>query len=212
MKNAPKKSALTMLGALALAACSSGTTSTSTKSPTLKAAEVSRSSSAETASGTLASTGVNGEKHFSVYLTGYSYWDNTPPGSAEIARPVLRQKAGGTGSYKDPVTIAVGHAIYGSRQVLDYPAGTRFYFPRLRKYAIVEDVCGDGRTPQDGPCHTGHNGLPWLDIYVDGSRSAKGEAQSCASKLTRVQPVIQNPAAGYPVVAGRLTESGCQVF
>ncbi|MDO8327858.1 MAG: hypothetical protein Q7T28_13085 [Cypionkella sp.] len=152
------------------------------------------------------------EKHMSIYLTGYSYWDNTPPGSAAIAKPVLRNKAGGTGTYDDPITIAVGHMIVGDQQFLDFPAGTRFYLSELRKYAIVEDVCGDGASPQNGPCHTGHNGLPWLDIYVDGARSKQSDAATCMSRITRVQPIIQNPAPDYPTVAGSLTESGCQVF
>ena len=45
------------------------------------------------------------EKAFSAYLTGYSYWDNTPPGSAAISKPVIHRRAGGTGKYNDPITI-----------------------------------------------------------------------------------------------------------
>ena len=157
-------------------------------------------------------TATASERQYSVYLTGYSYWDNTPPGSAAIARPVLRDKAGGTGTYEDPITIAVGHRIEGNRQTLDYPPGTRFYLPQLRRYAIVEDVCGEAPTPQNGPCHTGHNGLPWLDIYVDGAGSVRSQSESCMRRITRVQPIIQNPSPDYPVVAGALTESGCQLF
>lgn len=152
------------------------------------------------------------EKHMSIYLTGYSYWDNTPPGSSAIAKPVLRKRAGGTGTYDDPVTIAVGHKIVNNQQFLDFPAGTRFYLTHLRKYAIVEDVCGDGPTPQNGPCHSGHKGLPWLDIYVDGSKSSRAVSDACMNKITRVQPIIQNPAPDYPVVAGSLSESGCPTF
>ncbi|MCK4862050.1 MAG: hypothetical protein KAS85_09090 [Rhodobacteraceae bacterium] len=154
----------------------------------------------------------NGETSFNIYLTGYSYWDNTPPGSAEISKPVIHRKAGGRGTYSDPITIAVGHVIIGKRQTLDYKAGTRFYIPSLRKYVIVEDVCGDGHRPQDGPCHTGRNGLPWLDIYVDGSRSRSGDATQCARRITSVQNIIMNPGRDYPVVSGPLTETGCQVF
>jgi len=147
-----------------------------------------------------------------IFLTGYSYWDNTPPGTAAIAKPVLRREAGGTGSYQDPITIAVGHTLAGGRQTLDFPAGTRFYLPRLRKYAIVEDVCGDGPTPQNGPCHTGHKGLPWLDIYVGGGHDNKQASDSCMTRLTGVQATIMNPSPHYPVVAGELTSSGCPVY
>ena len=148
---------------------------------------------------------------FSVYLTGYSFWDNTPPGSAAIARPVIRQRAGGSGTYSDPITIAVGHSFATGRQELDFPAGTRFYFPALRRYAIVEDVCGDGPSPQSGPCHVGYNGMPWLDIYVDGSDAGPHAANACMRQITGIHEVIVAPPKGYPVVAGPLTESGCVI-
>ena len=148
---------------------------------------------------------------FSVYLTGYSFWDNTPPGSAAIARPVIRQRAGGSGTYSDPITIAVGHSFATGRQELDFPAGTRFYFPALRRYAIVEDVCGDGPSPQNGPCHVGYNGMPWLDIYVDGSGAGPHAANACMRQITGIHEVIVAPPKGSPVVAGPLTESGCVI-
>lgn len=151
-------------------------------------------------------------KNFSIYLTGYTYWDNTPPGSAAIARPVLRQRAGGTGSWRSPITIAVGHSIVNGRQTLDYPEGTRFYLPRLRKYAIVEDVCGDGPTPQGGPCHTGHNGHPWLDIWIGGKDVSPQESDACARRITAVQTAIINPPRDLPVQEGEIATGGCQVF
>jgi hypothetical protein len=189
------------LAALVTSACSDATTQSSSKSQTSVASVVQSTSSPR-----------NGETSFNIYLTGYSYWDNTPPGSAEISKPVIHRKAGGKGTYSDPITIAVGHVIIGNRQTLDYKASTRFYIPNLRKYVIVEDVCGDGRRPQDGPCHTGRNGLPWLDIYVDGRRSRSGDATQCARRITSVQKIIINPARDYPVVSGPLTENGCQIF
>lgn len=148
-------------------------------------------------------------QRFSVYLTGYSFWDNTPPGSAAIARPVIRQRAGGSGTYSDPITIAVGHSFATGRQELDFPAGTRFYFPALRRYAIVEDVCGDGPSPQYGPCHVGYNGMPWLDIYVDGRGAGQHAANACMRQITGIHDVIVAPAKDLPVVPGALTESGC---
>lgn len=148
----------------------------------------------------------------SVFLTGYSYWDNTPPGSAIIGRPVIHETAGGIGTYKDPVTLAVGWRIHFDRHFEDIAPGTRFYIPRLRKYAIVEDLCGDGPKPQNGPCHTGWKGLTWLDIYVDGSTTDAETANRCMERLTGIQPVILNPRPGYRVVPGRIVESSCEVF
>lgn len=152
------------------------------------------------------------DRSFPVYLTGYSYWSNTPAASAAIARPVIHSHAGGTGSFDDPLTIAVGHSIWGQTQRLDYPAGTRFYFARLRKYAIVEDVCGDGPSPQATGCHVGHAGVPWLDIYVGGEGASASAAYACASKITSVQAAIRNPPRGLPVDVGPLTETGCRTF
>lgn len=152
------------------------------------------------------------ERRMQVYLTGYSYWDNTPPGSAQIARPVIHRKAGGTGTYSDPITLAVGHVKRGTRSTPDYKPGTRFYIERLQKYAIVEDLCGDGNRPQDGPCHSGYNGLPWIDLYVGGKQSGASAATSCTYRITGVQTVIFDPEPGYPVVPGALSENGCPVF
>jgi len=151
------------------------------------------------------------EQGFEVYLTGYSWFDNTPRGSAAIARPVLHNQAGGSGTYQDPITLAVGH-VKGIRHRMDYPAGTRFYFPNIRKYAIVEDLCGDGNRPQDGPCHSGKNGRPWLDIYVDGSRAGERASDACMYRITGMQTAIMHPKNSYPVAVGPLTEAGCQTF
>jgi hypothetical protein len=96
-----------------------------------------------------------GEVFIQAYTTGYDYWDNTPAGSAIISDPILHKRAGGTGTYADPITLAVGHSIIGGKDILDYPAGTKFYIPNLRRYFIVEDTCGDGPSPQTEECHIG---------------------------------------------------------
>jgi len=150
-----------------------------------------------------------GEQYFTAYTTGYSYWDNTPPGSAAIARPVIHSRAGGTGTYHDPVTIAVGYRLVGGRARLDFPAGTRFYLPHLQRYAIVEDICGDGPQPHLTGCARGKNGLPWLDVYVDGSDVGAATANDCMYRLTGFYDVIINPRKGYAVSHGPIAESGC---
>jgi hypothetical protein len=155
---------------------------------------------------------INAEIAFEVYLTGYSYWDNTPPGSADIARPVIHNKAGGKGTYQDPITLAVGHAKHAFSHKMDFPTGTRFYFPRLRKYAIVEDLCGDGPKPQNGPCHSGKNGNYWVDIYVDGQHAGEAASNRCMYRITGMQDVIMNPKSTYPAAPGALTESGCSTY
>ena len=163
----------------------------------------------------LAASSARADDHeiaLAVYLTGYSYWDNTPPGSRAIARPVVNSKAGGEGTYERPITIAVGHAIEDGVQTLQFPEGTRFYLRRFKKYAIVEDVCGDGDRPQDGPCYVGYRGHPWMDLYIGGSQSSQDIAIKCARHLTGVQMIIVNPDRGYEVVPGGMIESGCRAF
>ncbi len=152
------------------------------------------------------------EQRFAAYITGYSYWDNTPPGSTAISKPTVHRRAGGSGTYNDPITIAVGHVIEHGRQTLDFKPGTRFYLAHLRKYAVVEDVCGDGNRPQDGPCHTGYQGRPWLDIYIGGKSVSASAATQCANRLTSVQQIIINPRPDYAVVAGAIADQGCHVF
>lgn len=149
------------------------------------------------------------EQAFTAYITGYSYWDNTPPGSAAIARPVIHRHAGGKGTYKDPITIAVGYRLVGGEARLDFPAGTRFYLPHLKRYAIVEDICGDGPNPETTGCARGSGGYPWLDIYVDGSKVGAAAANACMYRLTGYHQVILNPRRNYPVGAGAIAESGC---
>lgn len=151
-------------------------------------------------------SGASNEIRSQAYLTGYSYWDNTPAGSAAISDPVLHTVAGGTGTYADPITIAVGHSIINGKDILDFPKGTRFYVPNLRRYFIVEDTCGDGRTPQNGPCHTGYpSGASfWLDLWVGGGSVTSSAADTCMSNLTDIHLVIQNPASTYAVVTGEI--------
>lgn len=154
------------------------------------------------------------EKYLNAYTTGYTYYDNTPPGSATISHPILHSKAGGTGTFADPITVAVGHNLSSGQDVLDYPAGTLFYIPNVRRYFIVEDTCGDGGTPQNGPCHTGYPSgtTTWLDIWIDGQSGAESAVQDCASQVTdangEVHVAIQNPASNYVVVSGPVFQNG----
>jgi hypothetical protein len=147
-----------------------------------------------------------------VYVTGYTWFDNTPRGSASISDPVRHRTAGGAGTYSDPVTLAVGHTIVGGRDVLDLPAGTRLDLPHLRRYAIVEDTCGDGPRPQTAPCHdlrrAPRGASLWLDLYVGGGPKDNERAvSSCAGTVTdgdgrALRTVIVNPRPGLLVRTG----------
>jgi hypothetical protein len=158
----------------------------------------------------LRSRAAAGETQLTVYVTAYTYYDNTPPGSAAISNPVIHQKAGGIGTYTDPITLAVGHSIVNGQHFMDYPAGTKFYIPNVRRYFIVEDTCGDGNTPQNGPCHTGYpsNASAWIDMWIDGQSGTASSSTSCANKVTGVFLVVKDPAPNYAVVPGAVFSNG----
>ena len=165
----------------------------------------------DTTGGTGAGFGSGEQVISTVYTTAYTYYDNTPPGSADISHPVLHQKAGGTGTYADPITVAVGHDLSTGTDVLDFPAGTKMYFADLRRYFIVEDTCGDGATPQNGPCHQGSNAdgsgsTVWLDVWIGGEGGSEADVDACAGKITdgngQLHTVVINPAANYAVASG----------
>jgi hypothetical protein len=99
--------------------------------------------------------------------------------------------------------------MHTGKDVLDYPAGTKFYLPYLKKYFIAEDTCGDGRTPENGPCHSGYQGHPWLDLWIDGANGSRSSTDRCASDITELHTIIQNPASNYAVVAGPVYNNGC---
>lgn len=154
--------------------------------------------------------GVNGASPFVVSgteqtvltrTTGYDWWDNTPIGSAAIAYEEVRNRhaAGGVGTYADPITIAMplpgGH--------LQYPKGTRFYIPTIRRYAILEDE-GD----ENMLLYADYGAQTWIDIWIDGSHASESAASACMDQMTDVQKVIVNPKPTYPVAPGNGVMSG----
>jgi hypothetical protein len=152
------------------------------------------------------------------YVTGYGWWDNTPAGSSDISNPVIHTKAGGVGTYANPVTVAVGHSLATGKDVLDYPQGTKFYIPNLQKYFIVEDTCGDGARPENIGCHKLYNtangndadpgATTWVDVWVGGQSGTAAQSDTCQNKLTKVQTIIRNPAANYKVISGDILQNG----
>lgn len=159
-----------------------------------------------------ACTRTSAEVRYQSFVTGYSWYDNTPPSSATVCCPVRHQEASGVGTYADPITMAVGHTIVDGQSILDFPAGTRFYIPNLRRYFIVEDTCGDGPTPQSGPCHTGYpsDAQNWLDVWIDGRNGTVASTDACTDAFTGVHLAIKDPEPDYAVVSGPIYgPTGC---
>jgi 3D (Asp-Asp-Asp) domain-containing protein len=135
-------------------------------------------------------------KTVTAHLTGYSYFDNNPPGSADICCPKLHQKAGGTGTHADPITTAVPGS---GGQGMETPAGTRLYVAKLKRYFIVEDSGASG---------SGYR----FDLWVGGQGFDESASEQCMSEVTGDTQAILNPVAGLPVTVGPLTSSsGCNI-
>ncbi|MBO0878386.1 MAG: LysM peptidoglycan-binding domain-containing protein [Pseudonocardia sp.] len=137
-------------------------------------------------------------KQTKIDLTGYSWQDNTPAGSAKVSSPVLHQTAGGQGTYADPITVAVP----GGAGNAALKPGTRFYLPSVRRYVIVEDT---GASP---PKATGTH----LDMWIDGRSGTRSATDACMDRITGTVPAELNPPAGRPVIAGPIFNGGaCHV-
>jgi hypothetical protein len=139
-----------------------------------------------------------------VYLTGYGWWDNSPPGSSAISNPVIHRTAGGAGTYVDPVTAAVPYhcATEDGPGCLHWPAGTRFYLPSLQRYLIVEDVCGDDGPDSCGGDDGAENNGDHLDAWVGGQVLSRSASDACENRITGTTQAILDPPDGMAVTPG----------
>lgn len=130
-------------------------------------------------------------------MTGYSWYDNDPPGSTAIAYPNVRKAnppgAGGLGTFDNPITMAT---VQG-----EWPQGTKFYSPNLRRYFIVEDTCYGCDNPPSGAS-------TWLDVWVDGRAMSNSAADQCMGKITKVTAMVTNPPGNLLVVSGLIASAG----
>jgi hypothetical protein len=134
-------------------------------------------------------------KTLRIWLSGYSWQDNTPPGSAEVGEPVLHQVAGGQGTFADPITVAVP----GHQGAMAWSPGTKFYLPTVQRYVIVED---SGAAPQPSGTQT------HLDMWIGGQGATKSATDDCEDALTGRVPAQLNPSATMPVIAGPIWSDG----
>ncbi len=132
-----------------------------------------------------------------IELTGYSWQDNTPPGSATVSHPIVHKAAGGTGTYADPITVAVPSSGKGM-----YPAGTRFYLPTVHRYVIVEDT---GASPASAGVDA------HLDMWIDGRDGTRAATDACMDQITGTVAAELNPPQGRPVTAGPVYAGGCHI-
>jgi LysM repeat protein len=137
-------------------------------------------------------------KQTKIDLTGYSWQDNTPAGSAKVSSPILHRTAGGQGTYADPITVAVP----GSAGSAELKPGTRFYLPSVRRYVIVEDT---GASP---PSATDIH----LDMWIDGRTGTRSATDACMDRVTGTVPAELDPPPGRPVLTGPIfSGGGCRI-
>jgi hypothetical protein len=175
-----------------LAACSSGsntggevaaTSAPISASATPEAAPIPTTTQATTTAAAAASTAVSREVKF----TFYGAADNDPRGSRAVAHPEVQAEAGGTGTYDDPLTMAVKvtNTTFG-------PFGGEFYVPGVKKYFVYADECGSPDNPDE--CTTD------VDLYI-GNPSLTAATEACEYKLTPdgEQEIDVNPDPNLPV-------------
>jgi LysM repeat protein len=132
------------------------------------------------------------------YLTGYSDIDNTPANSNVTWLNGVAGTTGGSGTYSDPTTVAVG--FVGSAG--DFPYGTVFYVPNLERYFVAQDTCADCHTVKDGQ-------QVHLDLYISGESQGAAAVDSCADSITGDFNVIENPSPDYKVDSGSVLDGSC---
>ena len=128
-----------------------------------------------------------------VWTTGYTWHDNSPRNSAAIAHPVIHRTAGGVGSYRDPITLAVAY----KGRTPQFPYGTRFYLPKWKKYFIVEDICG--------ACDRVPAGVKYkIDLWLDARNLSREAARQCTYRNTGATTAVKNPPSGLAVSTRRI--------
>jgi len=119
------------------------------------------------------------------FVTFYGARDNDPPGSLNIAYPVIHKQAGGKGTRADPITFATSKD--------ELPIGTVIYYAPLKRYFIMEDQCVSCEQEFK------KDRRPHIDLFAGASTNAGIIA--CEESLTPSGqvPVIVNPPSTLPV-------------
>lgn len=117
-------------------------------------------------------------------MTFYGYPDNSPPGPAvRFSCGGRGGKAGGVGTYAEPLTMATEMGRFAQCEIV--------YSPYLQKYLRNEDSCAN--------CFG-----DWVDVWLGSTTSNGGSAlMSCQKTLTGAnkadRTIITNPPADLPV-------------
>jgi len=154
------------------------------------------------------------EVRITAYTTGYSYWDNTPPGSARHfkrrhphqggRRGYIRRSDHGGPSGTSLRTAATRSTMRRARNSTS---------PISSAISSSRTVAGDGDTPQNGPCHTtGYEGHPMDRTFMSTAPMLpRKTSDACMDAITDLHLVIMNPGAELrAVVTGPVTDNCAQ--
>lgn len=131
----------------------------------------------------------------STFVTYYAAYDNDPPGTRAIAYPNARHpEAGGTGTFDDPLTLATDPR--------ELAVGTVVYYPAVRKYFVMEDLCAACVQDWDD-ARTFHIDL-WSGAATDSGVTACQEALTPDGRVT----VELDPPPGRAVDTAPFYEDG----
>ncbi|KAK1909880.1 hypothetical protein P3342_008052 [Pyrenophora teres f. teres] len=133
--------------------------------------------------------------------TFYGYPDNDPAGPATAYDCGRGFKAGGTGTYTDPLTFASAPGEFTKCEVI--------YDPYTRKYLRFEDYCAQCTTDWSASPRINH-----IDVWT-GSQTVNGgqEQIQCENDLTpgdRTQTIVRQPSANLPVDSTKLYVKGAK--
>ena len=135
---------------------------------------------------------VGGGKTKTLLVTLYGWPDNSPPGSA-IAYGKAHNSASGTGTFDDPITFATDKD--------EIPAGTKIYYPFLKRYFLMEDDCVE--------CDADwKNGKSHIDLWLGGQNGDRSAVLKCEDDLTRTGEIILDPPSDEPVDKTPLFDTG----
>jgi uncharacterized protein YkwD len=132
--------------------------------------------------------GVTRLKDFKILL--YDWYGNTPAESATIAYPgdaPRHREAAGTGTYKDPVTLATNDPA-----ISHLAPGTLVYIDIFKKYFVMEDLCEDQNCNPE---------TPTLNLWLNNrDAGTKEQATACIHSLQQDTAQVEiNPPTSREV-------------
>lgn len=153
----------------------------------------------------------HGGTRMTARITNYSGDDTNPPSDlidwpASAGYPTVHNKVGGSGTFADPITVAINSKNGPNGDVPHGPftIGEKFYLPVLHLYFVAEDscnidiaynICTDHGSDKDD------NTQLHMDLFNGDSDNRSG-LLACELSYGGETDVIANAGEGYPMPEG----------